>query len=186
MDSLLPYLIYFDPWFIAPFRWLSSPVFGYLLGTVVLGVQCVVCGDLSATAVTACNRRYLRKYQKEMDRHHDLSEKALKMGDKESFKAINRQALDAFGHSFSLGAAIFSVSIWPIPFLLAWMHLRFADAPLQLPVPIPLLGSSVQYLTSFLLLYIAVRILYSKVMARFSWYAGLKARLTGQGAGVRE
>ncbi len=186
MDLLTPYLLFFDPWFIAPFRWLSSPVFGYLLGTAFLGLQCVICGDLSATAVTYSNRKYLRKFQKEMDRHRDLSEQALRMGDKESYKAVNRQALDAFGYSFSLGAAIFCVSIWPMPFVLAWMHLRFADAPLDLPVHIPFVGSSLNYFSSFLLLYIVIRILYSMVMTRFSWYRGMKARLLGQSVGVAE
>lgn len=183
MDSLTPYLMFFDPWLIAPFRWLASPIFGYLLGTVLLGLQCVICGDLSATAVTYSNRKYLRKFQKEMDKNQDLSEKALRMGDKESYKAVNRQALDAFGYSFSLGAAIFCVSIWPMPFILAWMHLRFADAPLELPVHIPLLGSSLHYFASFLLLYIFIRILYSMAMSRFSWYTGMKARLVGQSFG---
>ena len=151
-----------------------------------IGLQCVICGDLSATAVTYSNRKYLRKFQKEMDRHRDLSEQALRMGDKESYKAVNRQALDAFGYSFSLGAAIFCVSIWPMPFVLAWMHLRFADAPLDLPVHIPFVGSSLNYFSSFLLLYIVIRILYSMVMTRFSWYRGMKARLLGQSVGVAE
>ncbi len=180
MDALTPYLLFLDPWFIAPFRWLSSPSFGYVLGTLLLGLQCVICGDLSATAVTYFNRQYLRKFQKEMDRNHDLSEKALRMGDKESYKAVNRQALDAFGYSFSLGAAIFCVSIWPMPFALAWMHLRFADAPLELPFSIPFLGSNLHYFASFLLLYIVVRNMYSMVMRRFSWYGKMKARLAGQ------
>jgi hypothetical protein len=180
MDSLTPVLLFLDPWFVAPFRWLASPMFGYLLGTAILALQCVIFGDLSATLVTYFNRKYIRKFQKEMDRHHDLSEQALRMGDKESYKAVNRQALDAFGYSFSLGAAIFCVSIWPMPFALAWMHLRFADAPLELPFSIPLLGSSIHYFASFLLLYIVVRIGYSMVMTRFPWYTGMKARLAGQ------
>jgi hypothetical protein len=180
MDSLTAFIMLFDPWFIAPFRWPSSPLFGYVLGTVFLGLQCVICGDLSATAVTYFNRSYLRKFQKEMDNSHKLSEQALKMGDKESYKAVNKQALDAFGYSFSLGAAIFCVSIWPMPFVLAWMNLRFADAPLELPLHLPLLGSTIDYFASFLLLYIVVRIIYSQIMTRFPWYTGMKARLAGQ------
>jgi hypothetical protein len=180
MDSITAFVMFFDPWFIIPFRWFSLPQFGYVLGTVILGLQCVILGDLSATVVTYFNRSYLRKYQKEMDKSHELSEQALKMGDKESYKAVNRQALDAFGYSFSLGAAIFCVSIWPMPFMLAWMHLRFADAPLELPLHLPLLGSTIDYFPSFLLLYIVVRLIYSKLMTRFSWYTGMKARLVGQ------
>jgi hypothetical protein len=102
------------------------------------------------------------------------------MGDKESYKAVNRQALDAFGHSFSLGGAVFCVSIWPMPFALAWMNLRFADAPLELPLTLPFLGNSLHFFTSFLLIYIAVRITGAALINRLPWYSGLSARLTGQ------
>jgi len=177
MSSLLPYLLALDPWFIAPFRWLPSAMAGYFFGTLVLALQCIILGDLTATAVAYLNRDYLRKIQEKMDRNHNLSELALIQGDKESYKAINRQALDAFGYSFSMGGAIFCVSIWPMPFLLAWLHLRFAEAPLELSVNLPFVGSSVNYFASFLLLYIAVRMVYSLVMGRLSWYAGLKAKI---------
>jgi hypothetical protein len=67
-----------------------------------------------------------------------------------------------------------------MPFALAWMSLRFIDAPLELPFAMPLLGNTVQYFPSFLLLYIASRIIYSIFMNRLDWYSGTKARLTGQ------
>ncbi len=177
MASLLPYLLALDPWLIAPFRWLSSATEGYLFGTVLLALQCVILGDLSATAVAYLNRKYIRRLQEKMDHHHNLSELALIQGDKESFKAVNSQALDAFGYSFSLGAAIFCVSIWPLPFSLAWLHLRFAEAPLELPFHVPLLGQSVHYFASFLLLYIAVRMAYSLTIGRLPWYAAFKTRV---------
>lgn len=180
MNSITPFLIIIDPWLIAPFRWLPSAAAGYVLGTILLALYCFILGDLSAMAVKAFNRKYIRKLQKEMDRNHNLSEKALLMGDKESYKAVNRQALDAFGYSFSLGAAIFCVSIWPMPFALAWMHMRFADAPLELSITLPFLGKNVHYFASFLLIYIAVRMISSTILNRFPGYSRLNARLTGQ------
>lgn len=180
MYSLTAFIMFFDPWFIAPFRWLPSPTAGFVLGTVILCLYCFILGDLSAILVTFLNRKFIRKIQKNMDRNHTLSETALKMGDKASYKAVNRQALEAFGHSFSLGAAIFCVSIWPMPFALAWMDHRFSDAPLELSMKIPFLGNSVHYFASFLLLYIAVRMTVSSILHRFEWYSGFKARLAGQ------
>ncbi len=180
MHSLTPFLLFFDPWLIDPFRWLSSPTAGYLVGVVLLALQCTILGDLSATLVMYFNRKYLKKIQGEMDRNHHLSEKALICGDKESYKAVNRQALDAFGHSFSLGAAIFCVSIWPMPFALAWLSLRFADAPLELPFSLPFLGNTIEYFPSFLLLYIATRMFYGMVTRKIPWYTGTKAKLAGQ------
>lgn len=191
MNSIISLLMFFDPFFIAPFRMVSSPTTGYLLGTAILALQCFILGDLSAIGVKFLNRKYLRKIQKEMDRNHHLSEKALMMGDKESYKAVNRQALDAFGHSFSLGGAVFCVSIWPMPFALAWMNLRFFDAPLELPVSLPFLGSSIHYFASFLLIYIAVRIIGSALIRRLPWYSKLTAGPAGKndliinGSGVR-
>ncbi len=182
MNSLSPFFLVLDPWLIAPFRWLPSATAGYLLGVVVLALYCIIVGDLSATLVTYFNTKYIKKIQAKMDHHHHLSEQALMQGDKESYKAVNSQALDAFGHSFSLGAAIFCVSIWPMPFALAWLNIRFADAPLELPFNLPFLGNTIEYFPSFLLLYIATRMTYSWIVRKMSWYSGLKARLSGQAA----
>lgn len=184
--DLQTFLAVIDPWLIAPYRAVTPAAAGYLLGTTVLALYCVVIGDLSATLVAFLNRGYLSKLRRKMEHHHHLSEKALMMGDKESYKAVNKQGLDAFGYSFSMGAALFCVSIWPMPFALAWLNSRFAEAPLQLPAALPLLGGrEVHYFTSFLLFYILVRIAYSLIMARVAWYKAVKARITGLG-GVPE
>jgi len=178
-DMINSFFLFLDPWLIAPFRWLPSPTAGYLLGVMLLALQCILLGDLSATLVSLLNRRYIRKIQEQMNHHHNLSEKALLLGDKASYKAVNSQALDAYGHSFSLGAAIFTVSIWPMPFALAWLSLRFTDAPLELPFNLPLLGASIEYFPSFLLIYLVIRTAYSMTMRNFCWYSTVKARLVG-------
>ncbi|MCB2217722.1 hypothetical protein [Desulfofustis glycolicus] len=184
--DLQTFLTLIDPWLIVPYRAVAPAVAGYLLGTTILALYCVVIGDLSATLVAFLNRGYLSKLRRKMEHHHHLSEKALMMGDKESYKAVNKQGLDAFGYSFSMGAALFCVSIWPMPFALAWLNSRFAEAPLQLPATLPLLGGrELHYFTSFLLLYILARIGYSLIMGRVAWYKAIKARVTGLG-GVPE
>jgi len=181
MNSFSALILFLDPFFIAPFRMVSSPAMGYLFGTAVLTLLCFILGDLSAMGVKFINRKYLKKIQNDMDHHHHLSEKALMMGDKESYKAVNRQALNAFGHSFSLGGAIFCVSIWPLPFALAWMDSRFAHAPLELPFSLPFLGVSIHYFASFILIYIAVRVMGSALIHRLPWYSELTAGPAGAG-----
>lgn len=180
MNSITAFLTFLDPWLIAPYRWLPSAAAGYVLGTAVLSFQAFLLGNISMMAVQFCNRHYVRSLREKMDRHHQLSEKALMMGDKESYKAVNKQALDAFGYSFSMGGAVFCVSVWPMPFALAWMHLRFADAPLELPVNLPFMGSAIHYFASFLLIYIAVRITGATALNRIPAYSRLTARLTGR------
>lgn len=177
MNTLTSFLILLDPWFIAPYRWLPIASAGFVLGTVILALQTVLLGDISASLVMYFNKKYLRKMQRSMDHHHHLSEEALKRGDKESFKAVNSQAMDAFGHSFSLGAALFCVSIWPMPFALAWMSTRFFDAPLELSFSLPFLGNTIEYFPAFLLLYICTRMTYSAIMSRVPWYRNLKAAI---------
>ena len=177
MNSFGALILYLDPFFIPLFRLVAAPELGYLIGTVLLSAGCFILGDLSALGVRFLNRTYLGKIQKEMDRNHELAEKALKMGDRDSYKAVNRQALEAFGHSFSLGGAMFCVSIWPLPFALAWMDSRFADAPLELPVTLPLLGNSIHYFASFILIYIVVRILGTALIRRLPGYAALTERI---------
>ncbi len=182
MSPLIDFILIFDPWLIGPFRWPSHPTAGYLLGTGILAFQCFLVGELSAVGVKWFNRNHLKRLRRDMERHHNLSEKALMMGDKNSYKAVNQQALDSFGHSFSLGAAIFCVSIWPVPFALAWMHLRFADVPLELPVHIPFLGDTLHYAAFFILTYVAARMIGSSVLGRIPGYA----QWAGQGTGVSD
>jgi hypothetical protein len=162
-------LLFLDSWLIAPYRFPESAVFGYLLGTSLLALQCIFLGDAAMLAVSSIHRTRLSELKQKMDHHHELSETALKMGDKESYKAVNKQGLEAFGYSFSLGGALFCVSLVPIPFALGWMHLRFHEAPLEL------LGFSLNYFASFLLLYIPARIVYGQVMRRIPLYRRVRS-----------
>lgn len=160
------FLLLIDPWIIAPYRWTGSALAGFYLGTALLSLQVIILGDLVARAIIRINRKRMADIHGDMEKHHALSEEALKLGDKESFKAVNRQALEAFGHSFSMGAVFFCVSVWPLPFALAWMQLRFGQATPVLPWSLPLLGKTPGIVFYFLLLYIPIRVFYSKVMAR--------------------
>lgn len=139
---------------------------GFYIGTAVLSFQVIVLGDLAARVIIRINRKRMADIHGDMEKHHALSEEALKLGDKESFKAVNRQALEAFGHSFSMGAVFFCVSVWPLPFALAWMQLRFGQATPSLPWALPLLGKTPGLVFYFLLLYIPLRVFYSKIMIR--------------------
>jgi uncharacterized membrane protein (DUF106 family) len=171
--------LFLDPWLIAPYRLPASATAGFYLGTTILCLYCVLLGDAAYLGVLALNRRRMARLKDEMERQNELAETALKMGDKENYKAVNKQALDAFGHSFTLGAAVFTASLLPIPFALAWMQTRFAEAVPELPVALPLVGRQPTYLFYFLLLYILVRVVYGKMMLRLPPYRRLKAALHG-------
>lgn len=172
-------LLLLDPWLIAPFRWPDSAPAGFFLGASLLCLYCVLLGDVAYLGVLALNRRRAAAFKQEMERQNELAETALKLGDKESYKAVNKQALDAFGHSFSLGAAMFTSSLLPLPFALAWMNQRFADAAPELPLALPLVGRQPGYLFYFVLLYILVRMAYAKGMRHIGFYRRLRESLHG-------
>jgi hypothetical protein len=181
MSSLQSFLLILDPWLIAPYRLVDHAVLGYFLGTTVLTLYVVALGDMSMLAVSAVNRGRLRELKKDMDHHHSISELALRQGDKESYKAVNKQGLEAFGYFFSLGGALFCVSLWPMPFALAWMDLRFANAPLELSF----LNISMNYFASFLLLYIPIRVFYGNIVKRIPLYRRIRSfAVPGSSAGV--
>ena len=63
-----------------------------------------------------------------------LSSEALSLGDKESYKACNKEGNDAFGQLFFNKFGLSAASLWPIFFALAWMQDRFAGDRSSSPV----------------------------------------------------
>jgi hypothetical protein len=143
----------FDAVCIAPYRLLVHPVAGFYLGTFLLSLACLFLGKTSQDLVWLWNRGHYEREEAEMIRMHNLSVAAIESGDKTAYKAANHEANEAFGKSFFAGAALFSVSIWPVPFVLGWMSGRFAE------VDIPVLpGHYIRYNAVFLGLYILMRL----------------------------
>lgn len=143
----------FDAICIAPYRLVANPVAGFYLGTLVLALASLVLGRLTYDLTWLFNRGHYTKEEAEMVRMHNLSVAAIEARNKEAYKAANTEANEAFGKSFFAGAALFSVSIWPLPFALSWLALRFSG------VDVPLFpGYTVRYNAVFLGLYIVVRV----------------------------
>lgn len=142
-----------DAVLIFPFRLPGSAVAGFYLGTLLLALACLVLGRISYDLVWLFNRGHYAREEKEMTRMHNLSVAAIEAGDKTAYKAANKEANEAFGKSFFAGAALFSVSIWPLPFALAWLAGRFDG------VDVPLFpGHPVRYNAVFLGCYILLRL----------------------------
>ena len=170
METLRNILLALDPFIIWAFRLSDGPWAGFFLGSFLLNLACVAMGDVTSILARRLNRKVYGAYHDEMVKHHNLSVKALRSSDKEAYKAVNRQAHEAFGKYFFSQAGAFALSIWPLPFALAWMELRFGGVPLDLPFAIPGVGQSVFYPFFFIPIYIAVRIAYGKLMRRLPFY----------------
>ena len=95
---------------ISTFRLLSNPVSGFFFGTFILTVWCTLVGELTSLGVGRMNRKYTKKLERESIRLHNLSVKAIIHKDKESYKACNKMANEAWGKYFfatmSQGAAL--------------------------------------------------------------------------------
>jgi len=170
MEIIRDFLLALDPLLIWAFRIFDEPWIGFLLGSFILNLMCVIAGDVTSLLARRLNRKVYGNYHDEMVRNHNLSVSALRHSNKDAYKAVNKQANEAFGKYFFSQAGAFTLSIWPLPFAMAWMEIRFGGLPLNLPFAVPGVGETVFYPFFFIPIYIAVRISYGKIMRRLPFY----------------
>lgn len=166
-----------DSLLIAPFRWVENPEAALWLGSAVLAFAVLLAGELTAAVIFICHRSRIAAMQKKVMHYHNLSVDAVHAGDKESYLAINKLAHDEFGNSFFAQASVGMGSIWPVPFALAWMSIRFEGIPVY---TIPWTDLHAGYVFIFLTVYIAERILFGRVKKHlpfFSYIEGIKAEI---------
>ncbi len=145
-----PAVQHLDPYLIFWYRLTGVAVVDFLLGTVVLVLLCLLAGKLSSLAVLRLLQPRLAQYGAEAAEYQELAMAALKAGDKEAYRAANKLANEAFGHTFFQQMVLSAAYLWPIFFALAWMQYRF----LELELPIPGTPWSLGFIGIFLLLYL--------------------------------
>ncbi len=182
-DSALARL---EPLLIAPFRVVGDPVVGFFFGTACLAMACVVVGELVLSLAIRINRRHLRALTDEIVHHEALSVRAFADGDKTSYKALNREANDAWGRHFFTMAAYSAGMLWPVPFALAWMQSRFSEVEFLIAWPLSLLfGRTVGYPFIFILVYILCRIVFGKLRRWLPYFRGVQDMLDAAGKSGR-
>jgi len=142
---------------ISLFRFTDDPVAGFYIGVFCLCLAAVVTGEVSFLGAYRLNRKHYEDMRRDMTRMHNLSLKAISVKDKDSYKAANRLANESYGKTFFSQAALFCASLWPVPFLLGWMSLRFNG------VEIPFFFTDISFVAAFLGMYILVRFAFSRV-----------------------
>ena len=148
-----------DPALIFFFRLPGSPVAGFLCGAAVLCLFCVLLGEALAAPIWLFNRRHYRAQRRELARRHEMSVAAARAGDREGYKALNREASEALG-KYGMGqVGLFCVSLWPVPFALGWMEFRFGVVGFELPW----LGSGAGVAFVFIPMYAAVRWVFGRL-----------------------
>ena len=162
--------IYVDRFLIGFYRISDIPIFGYLLGTALLSLICVVLGQFTLSLAYRANRMNLKSNNNDMVRMHNLSIYALLAKNKKAYKSCNKEANEAFGKYFFAQIALGISSLWPIPFALAWMQTRFDGVEFLLPFNVPGIGHTVGYTFTFIPIYVLVYILFGKIKHRLPYF----------------
>ena len=149
-----------DELLIAPYRWPDDPITGLWLGTAVLALWAVLAGSLTMKLVYRVNRRHVTATGDEVAKMHEASMNALRGGDKEAWRGINRLGNEAFGKAFFLNIAMGASSLWPAFFAAAWLRMRFENVPFLTPF------GEINYAAGFIILYIVTRVLLSSIAKR--------------------
>ena len=178
-----PTLLYhIDSVLISFFRLTDIPILGYYAGSALLCLVCVIVGQLTLSLAFRFNRQFIDRDNRRMVKMHNLSVKALVTKNKNAYKNCNKEANDAFGKVFFSQIALCISSLWPVPFALGWMQIRFLDVAFPLPVTLPVLGNTVGFMFTFIPMYILVYILFGKVKAYLPYFRNEKRMLDAYAA----
>ena len=158
---------------ICLYRITGNPILDYYLGTFLLAFIAVVVGEVTISLVFRINKAHLDRLNAKVEKMSRLSLEALSLGDKESYKACNKEGNDAFGHLFFNKFGLAAASLWPIFLALAWMQERFAEIGL----PLPWIKWQINYVFFFLLCYIPARILFGRVKRKLPYFRGVHETL---------
>jgi hypothetical protein len=177
MDLWASLYQWIDAFLIFFFRIGSIPILGYYMGCAVLGLICVVLGQLTIALAFGLNQHFIDRDNHEMVRMHNSSVKALLAKDKNAYKSCNKAANDAFGKVFFSQIALSVSGLWPVPFAVGWMQTRFLDVQFQLPFTLPWIGDHVGFMFTFLPIYVLVFILFGKIKRKLPLFKSIAGRL---------
>ena len=183
MDSFFDtFVLQADGFLIAFYRITGYSLLDYFIGTMFLGFLCVVIGELSVSLAIRFNKRYLDSMSEEITEKERLSMAAYRDGDKDGYKALNKEATDIWGKHFFTMVAYSAGILWPIPFALGWMQTRFSGVEFDLAFPLSLaFGKSVGYIFTFIPIYILCRILFKYMRPHLPYFKGVQKLLNESG-----
>jgi hypothetical protein len=167
-----------DRFLITFYRITGYSLIDYFIGTTILAFLCIVIGELSISLAIRFNKRYLDSMSRKMTEKETLALKAYREGDKAGYKALNKEATDAWGKHFFTMVAYSAGILWPIPFALGWMQTRFSGVQFDLAFPLSLIfGNSVGYIFTFIPIYILCRILFKYMRPHLPYFKGVQKLL---------
>ncbi len=182
-DALNQFYIVIDGFLIYFYRLLGIPIFDYMIGTFVISLFAVIIGELTVSAALKANTPYLDRLSQTMQEKEALAIQAYEIGSMKSYKALNKEATDAWGKKFFAMMGHSAAILWPIPFALGWMQLRFSDVAFDIAFPFSMVADSVGYTFSFFPIYILARIGFAQVRPRLPYFSSVHKNLLQAAAG---
>ncbi len=179
-------LMYLDRIFISFYRLVGDPILAYFLGTFILALLCVLIGELLVGLAVYVNRDHLRRLTDELIRWNNLAVEAVEKGNPDAYHTFNREANEVYGKLFFLSIAHSAACLVPIPFVLAWMQMRFGDVQFPLPFSLPGIGNTVNYIFTFVVLYLPAWWFFKKVKRYLPLYGRIEILLEESGRAVKE
>ncbi len=158
---MYPVYLLVDAFLIAPFRLFPSAHVSFWLGCLLLALYCVLLGELCFLLVYRFNRGYYVGLNQKMARMHNISVEAIRYKNRGIFKDANWWANEYFGKVFFSQIALFAVSLWPVPFAMAWLQHRFFGIAIY-----TFWSMELGYSFVFIVSYILVRYLFSRVRCK--------------------
>lgn len=157
------------------YRVTGHALLDFFIGTCVLAFVCVIIGEISVSLALKFNKRYIDGMSAEMKTKEQLALAAYKAGNQQGYKALNKEATDAWGKHFFTMVAYSAGILWPIPFALGWLQYRFQDVAFPLAFPLSVVfGKTVGYTFTFIPLYVFCRIIFKYMRPWLPYFRGVQ------------
>jgi hypothetical protein len=171
-----------DSYIIFFYRVTGIGMVDYMIGTFCLSLIAVLLGELTISLAIKFNTPYLNGLSLRMKEKESLSIQAYETGDMAGYKALNKEATDAWGRKFFAMLAHSAAILWPVPFALGWMQTRFAGIDFPIAFPFSLVTDSVGYTFSFFPIYVLARIAFGKLRPHLPYFASVQRKLSEMSA----
>lgn len=166
-----------DAWIIFFYRVTGIGMVDYMIGTFCLSMMAVLLGEVTISLALKYNTPYLNGLSDKMQEKESLSIQAYEQGDMKGYKALNKEANDAWGRKFFAMMGHSAAILWPVPFALGWMQTRFGGVEFPISFPFSMVVDSVGYAFSFFPIYVLARIVFGKLRPHLPYFSTVHKRL---------
>ncbi len=159
---------FFDPYLMALFNITGISSADALIGTLLIALLANVLGEFTVSIVFRLNRGHLDNLNARLKKSNDLAQQALKLGDETSYRALNKEANEAYGQVFFNRFGLSAATLWPVFFALDWLQIHFGAVGIE----VPFISPGANYFLVFLVCYIFTRVLFGRLKRYLPYFKG--------------